>query len=152
MNPNSFVYDESDICGTGRFSENLQKTFNASVIGIDPSQKMLNVAETPAALPGGLIECGEDPAKAAIRETLEETGLESEIVQCLGWFLSKNFAGYPGPLITFRYETRATGGKLQGSDEGKAKIFPQGAFPEIICPELKGSWRAITTYLSRITL
>lgn len=31
-------------CGTGRFSEPLQKRFNATVIGIDPSDNMLNVA------------------------------------------------------------------------------------------------------------
>ena len=63
-------------------------------------------SETPAALPAGLIEYGESPEEAAIRETLEETGLETEIVQCLGWFFSRNFSGWPGPLIYFMYETR----------------------------------------------
>lgn len=105
--------------------------------------------ETPAALPAGLIEYGESPEEAAIRETREETGFESEIVQCLGWIFVRNFAGWPGPMVQFMYETRVTGGKLSGSQEGAAKIYPLEAFPGIICPTRSGSWNAIQVYLSR---
>ncbi|MDP9242998.1 MAG: NUDIX hydrolase [Actinomycetota bacterium] len=35
-------------------------------------------------LPKGLIEDGEEPETAAVRETLEETGLEAELEQPLG--------------------------------------------------------------------
>ena len=34
--------------------------------------------------PGGLIEPGEQPAAAAIRETLEETGLDIQVTNILG--------------------------------------------------------------------
>jgi len=105
-------------------------------------------SEAPAALPAGLLEYGESPEEAAIRETLEETGLKTEIVQCLGWFFVRNFTGWPGPMIQFMYETRIIGGELRGSDEGDAKIFPLEAFPEIVYPKRSGSWRAINTYLA----
>jgi ADP-ribose pyrophosphatase YjhB (NUDIX family) len=106
--------------------------------------------ETPAALPAGLIEYGESPQEASIRETLEETGLETEIVRSLGWIFVKYFGGWPGPIIQFMFETRVVGGKLRGSTEGEARIFPREAFPGIVYPERSGSWSAITAYLSRI--
>jgi 8-oxo-dGTP diphosphatase len=103
--------------------------------------------ETPAALPAGLIEYGESPEEAAIRETREETGLEAEIVRSLGWIFVPYFAGWPGPMVQFMYEARAYGGELRGSAEGKARIFPLEAFPAIIYPERTGSWNAINAYL-----
>ena len=105
--------------------------------------------ETPAALPAGLIEYGESPEEAAVRETREETGLETEIVQCLGWLFHRNLLGWPGPLLQFMYETRVTGGHLRGSAEGEAAVFPLEAFPNIVCPDRRGSYRAIKEYLAR---
>ena len=105
--------------------------------------------ETAAALPAGLVEYGESLKKAVIRETCEENGLETEIIQSLGWIFVRYFAGWPGLLLQFMYEARVTGGELRGSDEGKAGIYPPDAFPSIVCPERRGSWNAITTYLAR---
>jgi 8-oxo-dGTP pyrophosphatase MutT (NUDIX family) len=68
--------------------------------------------------PGGLIEPGEQPATAAMRETLEETGLEIQITGILGVYggedliieyANGDWAAYIG--IIFR--GRITGGTLK---------------------------------------
>ena len=104
--------------------------------------------EAPAALPAGLIEYGESPEEAAIREIREETGFDAEIVCSLGWFYFRDFDGWPGPLIYFMFEARTVGGALKGSSEGAAKVFPLDAFPGIVNPTRAGSWRAIQIYLA----
>jgi hypothetical protein len=54
--------------------------------------------EAPTALPGGHVEYGESPEEAAVREVREETGLDVEVLRCLGWYF--NGAGsYPGPIV-----------------------------------------------------
>ena len=54
-------------------------------------------AESPAALPAGLVEYGKSPEEAALREIREEAGLEAEITRSLGWYFHRNFDGWPGP-------------------------------------------------------
>ena len=104
-------------------------------------------ADAPAALPAGLVEYGESPEEAAIRETHEETGLNIKIVRSLGWSFSQNFEGWPGPMVYVMFEAQAIGGELRGSDEGTAKIFSLQEFPPI-SPERHGSWMAMQAYLA----
>lgn len=80
--------------------------------------------------PGGMVEYGENPEMAAIREVYEETGLEVVIVDCLGWHFS-NRVTWPGPMVTIMYEARVIGGTPRDSAEGKVQIIPESQFPEI---------------------
>jgi len=105
--------------------------------------------ETGVGLPAGLVEYGEDPEIAAVREVLEETGLEVEIVGCLGWYYSDRIT-WPGPVVQIIYEAQIIGGKLRGSNEGEAKILPKHKFPSAISPHRTGSQKAIALYFSKI--
>jgi 8-oxo-dGTP diphosphatase len=105
--------------------------------------------EDGVGLPAGLVEYGEDPEIAAVREALEETGLEVEIVGCLDWYFS-NRTTWPGPVVQIIYEARIIGGELRGSDEGDARLFPPHEFPAI-SSRRTGSKRAIGLYLAKIS-
>lgn len=67
------------------------------------------------ALPGGYVDAGEAPNAAAIREALEETGLEIEIVRLLDVFFTPN-GNRIAPIIII-YEGRMIGGQLQANDD-----------------------------------
>ena len=102
-----------------------------------------------AALPGGHVEYGGSPAEAAVREAYEETGLIAEVVRCLGWYFAPR-CDYPGPGVNFMYETRAVGGTLRDSAEGRARVFSPQEFP-LISPNRQGSARAMRAYLGSLS-
>jgi 8-oxo-dGTP diphosphatase len=104
--------------------------------------------ESGVGLPAGLVEYGEDPAESAVREVLEETGLEAKIVDCLGWIFI-NRTSWPGPMVQIMYEAEIIGGQVKGSDEGAAKIFPLSEFPTI-SPSRTGSQKAMQAYLAKV--
>jgi ADP-ribose pyrophosphatase YjhB (NUDIX family) len=100
--------------------------------------------EAGVGLPVGLVEYGESPEEAALREVLEETGLVAELRCCLGWFFV-NLQQWPGPMVQFMFEAEITGGTLQDSEEGAAQLFTLSSFPPI-SPHRTGSQKAMEAY------
>ncbi len=81
-------------------------------------------------VPAGFIDAGEDPAEAACRECLEETGLEVEITGLLGVVAGREHPS--GADIVIAYRAKILGGTLQaGDDAGEAAFFPRSALPKL---------------------
>jgi ADP-ribose pyrophosphatase YjhB (NUDIX family) len=80
-------------------------------------------------LPGGFLERGEHPAEGIKRELREETGLEIELLEALGFFLD----AYPEPgetTLNLYYIARVIGGEPKpGSDVAEIRWFPRDALP-----------------------
>ena len=82
------------------------------------------------ALPGGFVDYGESLEQAALREALEETGLQVTLKQQL--------KTYSDPDRDLRHHTISTvfiataeGSPLAGDDAGKADIFMQHNLPDL---------------------
>ncbi len=95
------------------------------------------------ALPGGFVDYGESYENAAIREALEETGLEIENL--------RQFHTYSNPDRDSRFHTASTvfigqgKGTLQaGDDAAVAKMFDQDTLPPLAFDHL----RILTDYYS----
>ena len=76
------------------------------------------------AMPGGLIEVGESPAQAAVRELWEEAGVRGRIVRLLGIFDSRLWPGgspYQLCILQFQIETNET---PFIHDQGSAEMSP----------------------------
>lgn len=76
-------------------------------------------------LPGGRSEAGESVMETCLRETLEETGLEVQIVRLLGVYSSPHRLveysdGNRYHIVALNFEAEPTGGALTVSDETTA--------------------------------
>lgn len=82
-------------------------------------------------LPGGKVEEGELPSEAVIRETVEETGLDVEIIRLVGVYLKPEKS-----QIVFSFECRITGGEMSVSDEADLlEYFNPGQLPVNTSPK-----------------
>jgi ADP-ribose pyrophosphatase YjhB (NUDIX family) len=81
-------------------------------------------------VPSGFIEYDEDLRGAAVRETLEETGLEVELT---GLHAAESCFDDPrGNTILVLFNGRITGGTLEpGDDADGAAFFPLDRLPDI---------------------
>jgi ADP-ribose pyrophosphatase YjhB (NUDIX family) len=96
-------------------------------------------------LPGGFLEQGEHPAEGLRREVREETGLQIEILEALGFFLDR----YPEAgetTLNFYFVARVTSGQpMPGSDVAEIRWFHRDALPpweEIAFPNNRAALQA----------
>ncbi len=81
-------------------------------------------------IPAGFMNAHEDPARAAERECLEETGLVVEAGELLKVFTGREHD--VGADITLVYQAVLKGGTLEaGDDAGKAAFFSQEDLPPL---------------------
>jgi ADP-ribose pyrophosphatase YjhB (NUDIX family) len=81
-------------------------------------------------LPAGFMEYGESPEATAVRETLEETGLEIELTGLQNAYRAGADTGVPVLLLVYR--ARLVGGTLvAGDDADEAGWFAAHARPEM---------------------
>jgi len=82
-------------------------------------------------LPAGFVDRGEDPSDAVIRETLEETGLQVEIIGLVGVWTN-------GITLVHDYAVRVVGGSLMaGDDAGDARWFSADVLPDLAFDEVR---------------
>jgi ADP-ribose pyrophosphatase YjhB (NUDIX family) len=100
-------------------------------------------------LPGGFLERGEHPAEGLRREMREETGLEIEIVEALGFFLDS----YPEPgetTLNFYSIARVVGGQPEpGSDVAEIRWFSRDALPPEDQIAVPNNRAALAAWLAR---
>jgi ADP-ribose pyrophosphatase YjhB (NUDIX family) len=81
-------------------------------------------------LPAGFVDAGEDPARAAERECLEETGLEVRVTGLIDALAGREHPR--GADIILFYRAEVIGGSLLAADDvDGADFFQRGAFPPL---------------------
>jgi len=81
-------------------------------------------------VPAGFVDAREDPARAAERECLEETGLVVRVTRLLGVVAGREHPA--GADMVLAYRARILEGELHaGDDAAAAAFFPRNALPPL---------------------
>ena len=81
-------------------------------------------------LPAGFINSGEDPAEAAMRECLEETGLSVRVTRLFDIIAGREHPS--GADFVIVYHAEIISGELKPSDDADAaEWFPRGSLPPL---------------------
>lgn len=81
-------------------------------------------------LPAGFLDAGEDPARAAERECLEETGLQVQVVDLVDVMGGQEHARGAHILIVYRAEI-VSGELRAGDDADRAAFFSRDQLPPL---------------------
>ena len=83
------------------------------------------------ALPGGFIDYGESAQQAAVREALEETGLEVELTGLFGVYSNPDRDPRQHTISTIYTAQAKNSAQLRaGDDAGDVRVFPLTALPD----------------------
>lgn len=105
------------------------------IVVIDGKMVLIKRGRDPGrgkyALPGGFVEYGERAEDCAVREVLEETGLEAEVLGLLGIY-SDPSRDPRGHIASAVYVLRLTGGVPKAGDDAEGvELFPLDRLPEL---------------------
>lgn len=112
----------------------------ANVVALTPDGKLVMVRQfrfgsngDALELPGGVVDAGETPEQAVIRELEEETGFRPRSVEPVGWVWS-NPAHFTNRVHTFvaRGCERIHDGKPEGSEDLVIELVPRSSIPDLI--------------------
>ncbi|MCL4559922.1 MAG: NUDIX domain-containing protein [Chloroflexi bacterium] len=93
-------------------------------------QRVNHPAQGLWTLPAGFVDSGEDPAKAAERECLEETGLVVHVTGLIDVVSGREHEH--GADIVIAYRAELLGGELvPGDDAGAARFYPVTDLPPL---------------------
>lgn len=93
-------------------------------------RRRMNPGRGKWSLPGGYLDRGEDPQQTAVREALEETGLEVEIDGLIDVYHNPPSEG--GASVFILYHAKLMGGNPQAGDDADAVgFFGLDELPEI---------------------
>ena len=99
-------------------------------------------------LPGGFLEQEEHPTEGLKREVREETGLEIEVLEPLGFFLD----AYPEPgetTLNLYFIARVTAGEpMPGSDVAEVRWFHRNMLPPWEEIAFRNNREALQTWLA----
>jgi ADP-ribose pyrophosphatase YjhB (NUDIX family) len=98
-------------------------------------------------LPAGYLDPGEHPERTAVREVLEETGLEVRITDLAGVFHTPPPPfGKQGATLFVLYDAERTGGRLAaGDDADQAGFFDADSLPELAFESTRTAVAELTT-------
>ena len=90
--------------------------------------------------PGGAMELGETAEETAIREVMEETGLEVRVKKLIGvysGYLTEHPNGDKAQSVVTAFEMEIVGGELKINDNEslELKFFPIDEIPELFCKQ-----------------
>jgi len=131
---------ESPIDGKARDFFRVQSQDWVQIVALTRSRELVLVrqyrhgsSEFVLEIPGGLVDAGEDPAVAAARECLEETGYRPGEVRSLG-SLNPNPALHSHRLHAFYAYDAVPSGPIQntGTEQTEVELVPIGRVTEML--------------------